>query len=431
MNNLKKVSSETKRLEAVITTATDGIIVIDDRGIVESMNPAAANLFMYKAEEVIGQNIKMLMPQPFRREHDGYLHSYHKTGVAKIIGIGREVKGQKSDGSIFPLRLAISEMNIDGNKMYTGIIHDLTDLKIAEQNIVNLNKKLEEKVANRTEELAVAINRLLSTNNQLQIEIKEREAIEKQLREHETNLKQALNKEKELHSLKTRFVSMASHEFRTPLSTILTSAELVEMYANTTQQPKRMRHIDRIRSAVSNLTDVLDDFLSLSRLDEGKLEADCAAFPIGEFLEQVAEDINVLLKPGQKLQIKNTAENTSIFSDAKFLKNILINLLSNASKYSDKNKEIFLAVALQHGQLYLEVRDEGLGIPEEDQKHLFTRFFRAHNVDNIKGTGLGLHIVKRYVDMLHGEINFKSELGKGSVFTILLPNCSLENQSNE
>ena len=301
---MKAATAEAKKLEAIINTATDGIITIDERGIVETINPAAAQLFLYTPEEVVGNKIDMLMPEPFRSEHDTYLKNYHRTGHAKIIGIGREAKGQKSDGTIFPIRLAVSELYIGGKRTYTGIIHDLTDLKKAEQKILNLNKELELKVADRTEKLATVVDKLLSTNQQLKKEILEKEAAEKQLREQEEELQAALVKERELHSLKTRFVSMASHEFRTPLSTILTSAELVEMYKETIHQPKRIRHIDRIKSAVTNLNNILDDFLSLGRLDDSELKINCDKITLSHFLSQLKEEISVLLKKGQVLEIK-------------------------------------------------------------------------------------------------------------------------------
>lgn len=423
---MKAVTAEAKKLEAIINTATDGILTIDEKGMVKSINPAAAKLFLYEPEQVIGNNISMLMPMPFRQEHDTYLDNYHKTGKAKIIGIGREAQGQKSDGTVFPIRLAVSEMRIEGKRMYTGIIHDLTDLKTAEQKILNLNRALELKVMDRTEKLEAVVDKLLSTNYQLEKEIKERKTVQKQLLKQEEGLQEALVKEKELHSLKTRFVSMASHEFRTPLSTILTSAELVEMYEKSEHQPKRSRHIDRIRSAVTNLNNILDDFLSLGRLDEQELKIECTKISISHFLIQLKEEMSVLLKKGQVLEIENTAGELVYFTDKKFLKNILLNLLSNASKYANEDTLIQLYAAVEENTLILKVKDQGMGIPQEDQKHLFTRFYRARNVESIKGTGLGLHIVKRYVDLLKGSITFESQLGKGATFTVFLPKCNFD-----
>ena len=421
MENMRELTAEAKRLEAIINTATDGIITIDDQGIIETINPAAARLFAYNPKDVIGEKINILMPAPYRQEHDGYMHQYHRTGKAKIIGIGREVEGQRSDGTVFPFRLAVSEMRIDNRRLYTGIVHDLSDIKAAERRIIELNRALEEKVAQRTEDLANAVDQLLSTNQLLKQEIEERQAIENQLRENEVELQEALTKEQELGALKSRFVSMASHEFRTPLSTILSSVELVEMYQTEEQHPKRLKHINRIKAAVGNLNDILNDFLSLSKLEEGRLGAIKEEVELGPFLLQLEDEVSMLLKTGQVLDFTHVTNEWIIQTDPKILRNILLNLLSNASKYSTEDTTIHLKVLKAEDAYHFEVEDHGMGIPVEDQKHLFTRFFRAHNVENIKGTGLGLHIVQRYLDLLNGTIEFTSELGAGSTFRIRLP----------
>ena len=421
MENMRELTAEAKRLEAIINTATDGIITIDDQGIIETINPAAARLFAYNPKDVIGEKINILMPAPYRQEHDGYMHQYHRTGKAKIIGIGREVEGQRSDGTVFPFRLAVSEMRIDNRRLYTGIVHDLSDIKAAERRIIELNRALEEKVAQRTEDLANAVDQLLSTNQLLKQEIEERQAIENQLRENEVELQEALTKEQELGALKSRFVSMASHEFRTPLSTILSSVELVEMYQTEEQHPKRLKHINRIKAAVGNLNDILNDFLSLSKLEEGRLGAIKEEVELGPFLLQLEDEVSMLLKTGQVLDFTHVTNEWIIQTDPKILRNILLNLLSNASKYSTEDTTIHLKVLKAEDAYHFEVEDHGMGIPVEDQKHLFTRFFRAHNVENIKGTGLGLHIVQRYLDLLNGTIEFTSELGAGSTFRIQLP----------
>jgi PAS domain S-box-containing protein len=422
------MSDDTLRLQAVIDTVIDGILTIDEKGIVESVNPAGAKLFGYSAGEIIGNNINMLMPSPYREEHDGYLQRYLKTNIAHIIGIGREVKGKRKDGTVFPLRLAVSEVFLDQKRIFTGVIHDLTEVKEAEKKIIKLNEeletqnqKLEQKVSERTEKLANVVNQLLSTNNQLEKEISERKDIENALLKSQAELKQLLENEKELSELKSRFVSMASHEFRTPLSTILSSIELVEAYKKAEQQPNREKHIGRIKNTVNHLTSILNDFLSLSRLEEGHIQAEPETFVLKDFCEDLIDEFQEQLKPKQRLQHNGLSNGREILLDKKCLKNILFNLLSNASKYSGEEATIYCETELSEGLLKISIQDEGIGIPSEDQKHLFTRFFRAHNVENIKGTGLGLHIVRRYVDLLNGSISFDSIEGKGTTFYIEIP----------
>ncbi|WP_353481110.1 PAS domain-containing sensor histidine kinase [Haliscomenobacter sp.] len=409
------------RLKAIIKTATDGIIIIDDTGIIELVNEAAGRLFGYEELELVGQNINVLMPNPHHDAHDSYIQNYIQTGIRKIIGIGRDVMGLRKNGDTFPLRLSISEVQLPERVVFTGILHDLTAQKAAEAQIKALNQHLEEEVNRRTEELAATINQLLNSNTKLEFEIQERKVAEATLRKNELDLRKAIEKERELNTLKSRFVSMASHEFRTPLSTILSSADLLEMYTAEEQQDKRLKHTTRIKSAVNNLISILNDFLSLSKLEEGKIEISPVEFNLEGFCEEVMDDVQALLKPGQVFQHHGLRSDTVIFLDKKMLKNILINLFSNAIKYSEPGKPIDCFVEIKNHELWVSIQDHGIGIPEEEQQHLFTRFFRAHNAENIPGTGLGLNIVKRYIELMNGRINFESILGEGTTFHVHIP----------
>jgi len=408
-------------LEAVIKTAVDGIIMINSRGIIRMANEAAQELFEYQLDEMLGQNVNMLMPEPHKSQHDTYIDNYQRTGEEKIIGIGREVSGRRKNGSLFPLRLAVSKVETEHGRLFVGVIHDLTDQKAAEEKILRLNRELEQKVEERTEKLTEVVNKLLQSNIKLEQEIKEKESAEAALLKNEQELKETLEKEKELNELKSRFVSMASHEFRTPLTTIASSSDLLSMYKKTEQQEKREKHLKRIRSAVANLTGVLGDFLSLSKLEEGKIHSQPVEFILEELLEEAVEDMHSLLKPEQTVKTSFTNTNQAIILDKKLFKNILINLLSNAIKYSDRGSTIWLDVKLENKLISASLRDEGIGIPEEDQKHLFSRFFRAENAINIQGTGLGLNIVMRYLEILNGSIEFESVQGKGTTFYFKIP----------
>jgi PAS domain S-box-containing protein len=420
-------SDASLRLQTIIETAIDGIITIDEKGIIETVNPAAANLFGYLPEELIGKNIRILMPSPYRQQHDDYIERYKATGEARIIGIGREVPGMRKDGSIFPMRLAVSEVFLENKRVFTGICHDLSDVKKAEEKIRKLNEELEEKVIERTEELASVVNKLLNTNKKLQYEVQERKSAETALRESAKEIQKALEKEKELSELKSRFVSMASHEFRTPLSTILSSISLLSRYTESSQQEKRDKHIQRIKSAVRNLTGILNDFLSLSKLEEGKIENQPFEFELQELCPEVIDEIQGLLKDGQEIIHEGIHTPMAVHWDKRLVKNILFNLLSNAIKYSDEGKKIFLKERLEGDYLLIDITDQGIGIPEADQVYLFTRFFRAANAMNIQGTGLGLNIVKRYIDLVGGSITFDSQLNVGTTFTVCLP----LNQNNQ
>ena len=274
--------------------------------------------------------------------------------------------------------------------------------------IRTLNKSLEKRVEERTGELNDAIKNLELTNERL--------------KKIQVEISKALSKERELNELKSRFVTMASHEFKTPLSTILSSASLITKYNNAGDEEKREKHIERIKSAVNNLNGILNDFLSLSRLEEGKIQNKAELFAVVELCENVVEEMQTVTKNGQSISFDFFGrKETEVTLDKQIVKNIIINLLSNAIKYSTEDKNILFSVTATDNKLEIKVQDSGIGIPEEEQPHLFNRFFRAHNASNIQGTGLGLHIVKRYVELLNGTITFKSELDKGTTFTVTIP----------
>ncbi|MEH0158223.1 ATP-binding protein [Limibacter armeniacum] len=237
----------------------------------------------------------------------------------------------------------------------------------------------------------------------------------------ENEIRKALNKEKELNELKGRFVSMASHEFRTPLSTILSSVSLISRYNTEEQAEKRNKHINRIKSSVNNLTQILNDFLSISKLEEGKAITHLSKINLSAFIDEVCDEMSAVKKPNQRIVYTHTGEAIDFKTDGQLLKNILINLISNAIKYSGNDKNIWVTSSNEENDITISVKDEGIGIPETDQQYLFSRFFRAENAINIQGTGLGLYIVKKYLDLVDGQIEFESIPDQGTTFKITIP----------
>lgn len=408
-------------LQSIVETAIDGILLIDISGTILMVNSAGTSLFGYTPEELLGQNVTKIMPSPHRELHHTYVHNYLTTGIKKIIGIGREIEGLRKDGTLFPARLAVSEIIIDDHHYFTGIIQDLTNMKTVEQQILKLNHELEQLVIDRTTELQDAVNLLLETNLQLNQSIEKHKSYELALLATRDELKKSLEKEKELSTLKSRFIAMASHEFKTPLSSILSSAALISRYERTDQAEDRNRHVDRIKSSVNHLNNILTDFLSISRLDEGQIVPVLTRFSLGTLMTDLETEALGLLKPRQKFLYNHAYGHIEMFSDKSMLRNILYNLISNAIKYSDEGKTITCQVTPSAQNLIIDISDEGMGIPSEDQKHIGSRFFRATNVVNVPGTGLGLNIVKSYLHVLNGEITFKSQQGIGTTFTIILP----------
>lgn len=287
--------------------------------------------------------------------------------------------------------------------------------------VLEINKQLEALVAKKNEKLAATVTQFLEINRVLERENEERKAAESAFLQQTEELREALSKEQKLHKLKSRFVSTASHEFRTPLSSILAAAELIEAYPHADQQEKRQKNVNRIKNAISTLTSILGDILSYSKLEEGHFKLQSQWFLFSAFCEDFLDELKGTLKIGQEIQHRHIGADATLFLDKNTLKNILFNLVSNASKYSDEKQQIECITRLENGTLFLEIKDSGIGIPKEDQPDLFERFFRAHNVENIQGTGLGLNITKKYVDILNGSISFESELGKGTTFFVNLP----------
>lgn len=418
------VSDAVTRLKAIFESAVDGIIIIDHKGTIEEVNVAACRQFGYDKSELIGNKVNMLMQAEHSAHHDKYINNYQETRTPKIIGIGREVIGKRKNSEVFPFWLSVNEVVLQDRTIFTGFIHDLTDIKSAETSLKQLNEELEKKVIERTYELESVVNRLLALNKQNEIEIQNRIATQTQLKQRELELEQSLAKEKELGELKSRFVSMASHEFRTPLSTILSSVSLIGRYTETAQQENREKHIQKIKSSVTHLTGILNDFLSMNKLEEGKTKPIFEVFDICELIKEITEELKTIVKKGQTLQTICAFEQKMVRSDIKIVKNIMINLISNAIKYSPEDAEIMCHLNRNDQEISFSVTDKGIGIPEDEQKHLFDRFFRASNVTNIEGTGLGLNIVKGYVEILGGNISFESTRYVGSKFTITIPDTN-------
>ncbi|MEO6522068.1 MAG: ATP-binding protein, partial [Mucilaginibacter sp.] len=234
-------------------------------------------------------------------------------------------------------------------------------------------------------------------------------------------ISKSLEKEKHLNMLKSRFVSMASHEFKTPLTAIQLSAELIGRLAQDLDHPIIKKYTETIKNASKNLTNILNDFLSLELLETGKINPILSEFDVVKFAEEITEDMQSLAKQEQRIIYHHTGRGRMATLNPSLLKNSIINLISNAIKYSGPTSLIEFNTTITKTELIIVIRDNGIGIPEGDQQHLFEAFFLAHNTGNIPGTGLGLNIVSRYTELMNGTISFKSKVNEGTVFTITFP----------
>ena len=410
----KEKRSSQQEVTALFEFATEGIILTNQKGEIILINPAALLLFDYQKEELLGKPVEVLIPLRFSQHHEKYREGFHKAPSNRTMGHGRDLYAKTKTGREFPVEVSLSFYRQENEQFVIAFVVDITRRKEAERRLIEQKEQLE-----------IITEDIRRLNSELENKVEERTMIlQEALQELETSrqsLNEALNKEKELNEIKSRFVSMASHEFRTPLSTVLSSASLIGKYTRAEEQDKRDRHIKRIKDSVLHLNDLLEDFLSLGRLEEGKLQAKPAAFDVKEFLEETAEEIKAIIKQGQRVHLEYNGAGEFV-TDRRLLKNILINLLSNAVKFSPENSSIRMKANRASGnKLILTVQDKGMGISEEDQQHMFTSFYRGKNAVNIQGTGLGLHIVKRYVDMIQGAVFLESRLGEGTTITIDIP----------
>jgi PAS domain S-box-containing protein len=388
--------------EAIFQESAIGIIVTNSSFEIILCNRFADKLFGFDENELIGENISLLIPNHLKDRHHGHLtHLGHEKPISRPMGVGLDLKAKRKDGSLFPIEISLSHFKAAQSMHYIAFVSDVTlkrkvemELILKNQQINQLNETLEQEVAARTQALQNTLDKLEINTKELEI---------------------SLEKEKVLGDLKTRFVSMASHEFRTPLTSILGSATLIEKYAKAEDQPKREQHINRIKSSVSHLTEILEEFLSVGKLEDGKLEIHPAEFSIRDFIQDILSDFSTY---NQSIRFELEVDFTC-FQDSSILRKVIFNGLSNALKFSEK--EVVLQVIRNDTYAELCIIDQGIGISEEDQKHLFQRFFRGGNATVIQGTGLGLHLIDRYMRLLGGKVEIRSELNKGTELCLQLP----------
>jgi len=409
---------DTDHIASLFANATEGFIITDKNGNIFLVNPSTCRMFDYAAEDLIGQKIEILLPSKVRHGHLALRDKFYEAPENRVMGHGRDLHGQRKDGTIFPVEVSLSTYLHQGDRYVIAFVIDIT-----------VRKNIEQHMDLQRSELAKLTADMQLLNTQLEKKVEERTQILKEalarLEQSQEELSVALDKEKELNEIKSRFVSMASHEFRTPLSTVLSSASLLRNYTRADEEEKSSRHIEKIKGSVKHLNDLLEDFLSLGRLEEQKVSVKPEKCTIKNLVSEVIDELKLLAKPGQQIIYKHEG-GVSFSTDPRILRNILINLLSNAIKFSGENREIIVETKLAgvhsaSGEFTLTVTDDGVGIPEDDQRNLFTSFFRGRNVVNIQGTGLGLHIVKRYTDLLNGRIHLESKEGQGTRISIKLP----------
>lgn len=393
-------------LHALFKSATEGIIVIDSWGEIQLVNPKAQELFRYEEGELLGKKIETLIPQRYARRHVDHRMNYAQQPKARNMGGNFDLQARRKDDSEFPVEVSLSPFSTSDGDYIVSFIIDISlrkaqEIALLEANhqILNLNTDLEERVQQRTRELARALEELEQSKQEVM---------------------RALEKERQLNDMKTKFVTIASHEFRTPLATILSSASLIGRYSLSEEEDKRQKHVQRIKSTVNNLTEILNDFLSLGKLEEGQIRNVPVVFNLPEFCRELIDELRSVCKENQHVQYHHEGE-AEVCIDRHLLKNVLINLISNAAKYSGEGKDIYLITQRSTEKLTVEIKDQGIGISEQDLPYVFDRFFRAQNSGTIQGTGLGLNIVYKYIQLMQGDIRMESKLNAGTKVCLELP----------
>ena len=385
---------------------SEGVVVINQKHHIIATNEAANEMFGFAESELVGQHLDILVPQKYLHMHDKHVDAFMQYSDKRQMGHGRDLHGKRKDGSLFPVEAGLNPFTIDGEIYVMALVIDITVRKAQQQEILDLNSQLEKKISSRTKQLEDTVLKL------------QEEAILRQ--EAEERMKTSLQKERDLGELKTKFLSLVSHEFKTPLTGMLSSAILAERYTLTEQQDKRDKHLKIIKNKIKYLDNILNDFLSIERLETGKVNYKMSVFPLSKVINEVVYDANMLLKEGQNIKYPDHVDEYLIMFDEKILELAISNLINNAIKYSPEHTQIKIKTEAHKDRLQISVKDQGIGIPLEEQKFIFQRYFRAENALTNQGTGIGLNILKSHLENLNGSISFTSS-PQGSCFTIEIP----------
>lgn len=409
------LQNEQDTFKVLFEAVSEGVIVVDNKQKIVATNASAERMFRFAKSELINQPLDILIPQQYRHTHSNHVDGFMAHKESRRMGHGRDLYGARKDGSTFPVEAGLNPLEINGETFIMALVIDISVRKEQEFQLQELNSQLEKKVIERTKELSNTVDALKTVNVERDTEIKKR--IEAQ-----NKTKNALKKEKELNELKTKFLSLVSHEFKTPLSGILTSAMLLGKYKLTEQQENRDKHVKIITDKVQYLNSILNDFLSIEKLEIGILNYKYNTFKISKVVNEVVYNANMLLKEGQIINYPENIDEYSMFQDEKIVELALSNLVNNAIKYSPENTLVDIQIKQDDTLTTFKIKDNGIGVPENDQKMIFSRYFRAENALLTQGTGIGLNIVKNHLENLGGSIFFESEQNKGSIFTFTIPN---------
>ncbi len=400
-----------KRYKNVVENATDAIFIIQDRKI-RFLNKKASDLTGFPASELINKPIEVICPESeYKKISDNYVKLM--TGIENNIRFTIKVK--RKDCSIFDVELNNGTTTLNSRQAELVFMRDISNLKQDDEKIKRMNTDLEKSVADRTAQLKLTMD-VLKKENQA------RKATEDELRKAQKELIVAYNREKEIGELKSRFISLISHEYRTPLTVIMSSNEIIKLLLQTKKYDEVEKHINKISNAINSMTSMVENVLSYNTLNTDEPDIIISKFDLVELIKGLVANVNNKTNNSHRIKLTVPSKVTELVSDKPLLKLALSNLLLNAIKFSPKDSEINVSLIPGISQIVISIKDEGSGISEKDLEHLFQPFFKAASSFGIvSGTGLGLAVVKKCIDALNGLIKVESELGKGSEFIVILP----------
>jgi len=391
----------------------EGLCITNEEGRIVIINSAFEEIFGYDEAELLGKKIERLIPESHRSLHIKHFQNYLKSPKKYKKGKGREFIGLHKNGRILDLEIGLNYFEYEGVFFAKALVSEIGTRKQKELRIKEKNRNLEFEVQERTSQLIRVVSKLESSNLKLKEKIKEKIIAE-------NRAKIAFEKEKELNMMQKKFISMVSHEFKTPLSGMMTSASLIEKYNETQGNKKISNHAGTVKRLVIQMNSILDDFISLEKTESENYPLRLSKFKFCDLINKIVNDAQVILKEGQRIEVTPCELPIEVWQDKKVVEIIVNNILYNAIKYSPVHSVIKIKIR-RNDLLKISVEDPGIGIPKEAQQHIFDRFFRANNALTIQGTGIGLNTVKRYLEKLNGSIEIKSEENQGTKVILKLP----------
>lgn len=406
----KQLREREQWLSTTIKSIGDAVITTDSQGLVTFMNPVAEELTRWKQEEVLGYELTQVFHAVHEITREAIQNPVEvalREGVT--VGLENHTILIAKDGTEIPIDDSAAPIKNDAGQILGAVLvfHDITE----QQQFQSLLQKTNEELGIQ---VAQSIDQLQQANEQLRAEIARRKRLENELRS-------ALEKERELSELKSRILTTISHEYRTPLTTILSSTQLIEQYEARLTSEKKQKHFHRIYRAVEYLTKLVNDVLFVNQAETSRLEFHPASLDVEQLVREVMEEFQPQVAGERTLLFSRRGDRTLALLDESLVKLILRNLLSNAIKYSAQGSEIRLELVFEQYDVIFRVSDRGIGIPPSDRDRLFKKFERGSNIGTAPGVGLGLAIVQECVDLHGGEVVVESEVGVGTTFTVILP----------